>query len=79
MFFCMCLSAICYQFGHFKISYQTFIFNCVYRWISDEERKKLREKEEKYHEERHDRKTKKMTFDFAGRRIIEDEPSALGK
>ena len=24
--FCLCLSAICYQFGHFKISYQTFIF-----------------------------------------------------
>lgn len=79
MFFCLCLSAICYQLDISRYLIKHSFFNCVYRWISDEERKKLREKEEKYHEERHDRKTKKMTLDFAGRRIIEDEPSALGK
>lgn len=77
--FCLCLSAICYQLDISRYLIKHSFFNCVYRWISDEERKKLREKEEKYHEERHDRKTKKMTFDFAGRKIIEDEPSALGK
>ena len=43
------------------------------KWLTKEQRKKLKEKEKAIHEQRHgSRLNKKYTFDFAGRQVVED-------
>ncbi len=44
------------------------------RWLSGGEKERLRSKEEALREKRHEsRRTKAVTIDFAGRKIIEDK------
>ncbi|ESO92590.1 hypothetical protein LOTGIDRAFT_162501 [Lottia gigantea] len=44
------------------------------KWISEEDRKKLKEREEELRSERHgSRRDRKITFDFAGRKVIDAE------
>lgn len=52
-------------------------FNVNSQWISEKERVMLKEKEKKYMEEKHSR-NKKITLDFAGRMIIEEEAPVVG-
>ena len=43
------------------------------KWLTQEQRKKLKEKEKAVHDQRHgSRLNKKYTFDFAGRQVVED-------
>ena len=43
------------------------------KWLTKEQRKKLKEKEKAIHDQRHgSRLNKKYTFDFAGRQVVED-------
>ena len=63
----------------YTFTLQYIRYHSIVRWISEKERKELKEKEDKYHQQKHDRKSKKVTIDFAGRRIIEDEPIINGR
>lgn len=46
-------------------------FNVDSRWLQDKEKQLLKEKQDKMMEEKYSR-NKKITLDFAGRRIIEE-------
>ncbi len=47
------------------------------KWLTPEHRRLLKEKEDKLREDRHgSRLNKKYTFDFAGRRVVDDDIAA---
>ncbi|XP_048733687.2 activating signal cointegrator 1-like [Ostrea edulis] len=52
-------------------------FSTDNRWLSNTERTKLKKREEELRAQRHgSRKDRKVTLDFAGRRVVEDNDSA---
>ena len=50
------------------------------RWLSQGDREKLRQREEELRKARHgSRRDRKITFDFAGRQIIDAEDNSVNK
>ncbi|GFY56034.1 activating signal cointegrator 1 [Trichonephila inaurata madagascariensis] len=45
------------------------------KWLSEKERKILNKKKEEFYDMLHNNKSKSFTFDFAGRKVVEEKPN----